>query len=196
MRIVSSEYVISAVGPDQYPAGSRPEIAFAGRSNVGKSSLINKLLNRRALARTSGSPGKTRALNFYDINGTFYFVDLPGYGFAKVSKDTKAQWGKMIEEYLLNREHLKAVIQLVDIRHEPSNEDIQMHDWLKHYGIPTVLAATKADKVPRGKWQKHLKLISQGIKPLPETPVVCFSAETGQGRDELWGIIGNKLQEK
>lgn len=189
MRIVSSEYVISAVGPDQYPAGSRPEIAFAGRSNVGKSSLLNKLLNRRSLARTSSSPGKTRALNFYDINGTFYFVDLPGYGFAKVSKDTKAQWGKMIEDYLLNREHLKAVIQLVDIRHEPSNEDIQMHDWLKHYGIPTVLAATKADKVPRGKWQKHLKLISQGIKPLPETPVVCFSAETGQGRDELWGII-------
>ncbi|MFA5881194.1 MAG: ribosome biogenesis GTP-binding protein YihA/YsxC [Eubacteriales bacterium] len=189
MRIVSSEYVISAVGPDQYPAGSRPEIAFAGRSNVGKSSLINKLLNRRSLARISGSPGKTRALNFYDINGTFYFVDLPGYGFAKVPRDIKVQWGKMIEDYLLNREHLKAVIQLVDIRHEPSNEDIQMHDWLKHYGIPTVLAATKADKVPRGKWQKHLKLISQGIKPLPETPVVCFSAETGQGRDELWGII-------
>ncbi|PKM47154.1 MAG: YihA family ribosome biogenesis GTP-binding protein [Firmicutes bacterium HGW-Firmicutes-8] len=189
MRIVSSEYVISAVGPDQYPAGSRPEIAFAGRSNVGKSSLINKLLNRRSLARISGSPGKTRALNFYDINGTFYFVDLPGYGFAKVPRDIKVQWGKMIEDYLLNREHLKAVIQLVDIRHEPSNEDIQMHDWLKHYGIPTVLAATKADKVPRGKWQKHLKLISQGIKLLPETPVVCFSAETGQGRDELWGII-------
>ena len=189
MRIVSSEYVISAVGPDQYPTGSRPEIAFAGRSNVGKSSLINKLLNRRSLARISGSPGKTRALNFYDINGTFYFVDLPGYGFAKVPRDIKVQWGKMIEDYLLNREHLKAVIQLVDIRHEPSNEDIQMHDWLKHYGIPTVLAATKADKVPRGKWQKHLKLISQGIKPLPETPVVCFSAETGQGRDELWGII-------
>ncbi len=189
MKIVSAEYVISAVKPEQYPGDGWPEIAFAGRSNVGKSSLINKLVNRRALAKTSGSPGKTRTLNFYLINSGFYFVDLPGYGFAKVSKAEQACWSKMIEGYLLNRKQLKAAIQLVDIRHAPSSEDIQMQDWLKHYGIPTILAVTKADKVARGKWPNQVRLIRETLQPLPGTPLVVFSAETGQGREELWGVI-------
>ncbi len=193
MRIVSAEYVVSAAGPKQYPGGRQPEIAFAGRSNVGKSSLINKLLNRKSLAKTSSSPGKTRLLNFYHINGSFYFVDLPGYGFAKVSRDVKALWGRMIEGYLKNRENLQAVVQLVDIRHPPSKEDIEMHNWLKHYGVPTVLAVTKADKIPRGKWQKHVKIIRDNLEPLPETPIVVFSAETGQGKDELWEILNRYI---
>jgi GTP-binding protein len=195
MRIVSAEYIISAPGPKQYPEGEQPEIAFAGRSNVGKSSLINKLVNRKALARTSSSPGKTRLLNFYHINDTFYFVDLPGYGFAKVSKDIKAQWGKMIEGYLLNRPNLRAVVQLIDIRHSPSNEDREMHEWLKHYGLPTVVVATKADKIPRSKWHKHTQLIRETLNPLPETQLLLFSAETGQGKDELWSILARYLNE-
>ena len=195
MRIVSAEYIISAPGPKQYPEGEQPEIAFSGRSNVGKSSLINKLVNRKALARTSGSPGKTRLLNFYHINETFYFVDLPGYGFAKVSKDIKSQWGKMIEGYLLNRPNLRAVVHLIDIRHSPSNDDREMHEWLKHYGLPTVIAATKADKIPRGKWHNHSQLIRETLNPLPETPLVLFSAETGQGKDELWGILTKHLNQ-
>lgn len=195
MRIVSAEYVISAPGPNQYPEGEQPEIAFAGRSNVGKSSLINKLLNRKALARTSSSPGKTRLLNFYHVNGSFYFVDLPGYGFAKVAKDIKAQWGKMIEGYLLNRANLRGVVQLIDIRHSPTNDDREMHDWLKHYGLPTIVVATKADKIPRGKWPKHAKLIWETLNPMPDTPLVLFSAETGLGRDELWGIMAKYIDQ-
>lgn len=195
MRIVSAEYIISAPGPKQYPEGEQPEIAFAGRSNVGKSSLINKLVNRKALARTSGNPGKTRLLNFYHINDTFYFVDLPGYGFAKVSKDIKAQWGKMIEGYLLNRPNLRAVVQLIDIRHSPSNEDREMHEWLKHYGLPTIIAVTKADKISRSKWHKHTQLIRETLNPLPETQLLLFSAETGQGKDELWSILARYLNE-
>ncbi|WP_418790760.1 ribosome biogenesis GTP-binding protein YihA/YsxC [Phosphitispora sp. TUW77] len=193
MRIVSANYTISAVGPKQYPEDGQFEIAFAGRSNVGKSSLINRMLNRKALARTSSTPGKTRLLNFYHINDSFYFVDLPGYGFAKVSKTEKAGWGKMIEEYLLNRGSLRAVIHLLDIRHAPSKEDAQMHEWLKHYGIPTILVITKADKIARGKWQKHTRLIKETLVPLPDTPVIIFSAETGQGKDELWNLISEKM---
>lgn len=195
MRIVSAEYIISAPGPAQYPEGDQPEIAFAGRSNVGKSSLINKLLNRKGLARTSSSPGKTRLLNFYSINKSFYFVDLPGYGFAKVAKDVKAQWGKMIEGYLLNRKNLRVVVHLIDIRHAPSKEDIEMHEWLKHYQVPTVLAVTKADKIARGKWRKHTKIICESLGALRDTPVIMFSALTGQGRDELWNVLNYYIQE-
>lgn len=195
MRIVSAEYVISAPGPKQYPEGEQPEIAFLGRSNVGKSSLINRLVNRKALARTSGSPGKTRLLNFYHINGSFYFVDLPGYGFAKVSKDIKAQWGKMIEGYLLNRPNLRAVVQLIDIRHPPTNDDREMHEWLRHYDLPTVVVATKADKISRGNWHKHSQIIRKTLNPSPKTPLQLFSAESGQGKDELWGILTRHLNE-
>ena len=193
MRIVSAEYIISAVGPKQYPEGGQPEIAFAGRSNVGKSSLINRMVNRKALARTSGSPGKTRHLNFYHINDSFYFVDLPGYGFAKVSRVEKSGWGKMIEEYLMNRDSLRAVIQLIDIRHAPSREDAQMHEWLKHFGIPTILVTAKADKIARGNWPKHTRLIKETLVPFPATPVIAFSSETGQGKDELWKLISEKM---
>lgn len=194
MRIVSAEYVISAPGPAQYPEGDQPEIAFAGRSNVGKSSLINKLLNRRGLARTSSSPGKTRLLNFYSINKSFYFVDLPGYGFAKVAKDVKAQWGKMIEGYLLNRQNLRVVVHLIDIRHAPSKEDVEMHEWLKHYQVPIILAVTKADKIARSKWHKHTKLICESLGALRDTPVIMFSALSGLGRDELWKVLNYYIQ--
>jgi len=193
MRVISAEYCISAPGPKQYPAGGEPEIAFVGRSNAGKSSLINRLVNRKSLARTSNSPGKTRLLNFYHINKNFYFVDLPGYGFAKVPQEVKAQWGKMIEDYLLNRENLRAVIHLVDIRHAPSQDDVEMHNWLNHFGIPVILVLSKADKIPRGKQQKHAGLIRGTLEPLPETPIVVFSAETGMGKDELWGILNKYL---
>ncbi len=193
MRIISADYIISAPGPKQYPEGEQPEIAFAGRSNVGKSSLINKLVNRRGLARTSGSPGKTRLLNFYWINKDFYFVDLPGYGFAKVAKDVKAQWGKMIEGYLRERENLRAVVHLIDIRHAPSKEDVEMHQWLIHYEIPTIIVVTKADKITRGKWQKHTKLICESLGALPDTPVVIFSSLTGQGKDQVWEILSGYI---
>jgi len=189
MKIVSAEYIISAVGQAQYPEGQLPELAFGGRSNVGKSSLINKILNRKSLARTSQRPGKTQYLNFYFINENFYFVDLPGYGFAKVPKDIKAQWGKMIEGYLKSRENLKAVIQLVDIRHEPSAEDVMMYQWLKHFEIPTVVVATKADKISRGNIQKHTKIVRNKLNMPKDEVLQIFSAETGQGKDELWDII-------
>ncbi len=189
MKISSSEFILSAPGPKHYPTDIFPEVAFAGRSNVGKSSLINALLNRKGLAKTSSRPGKTQLLNFYLINKEFYMVDLPGYGFARVSKDVKSQWGKMIETYLKEREQLKAVIQLIDIRHAPSKDDIVMHQWLKDYKVPTVLVLNKADKISRGKWYQHTKLIKQSIVPDPSTPVIVFSAETRVGKDELLKVI-------
>ena len=194
MQIKSASYVISAPGPKQYPEGELPEVAFAGRSNVGKSSLINRLVNRKALARTSGVPGKTQYLNFFLLNDALHFVDFPGYGFARVSKDVKAQWGKMIEGYLKNRELLRAVVHIIDIRHAPSRDDVLMHNWLKEYQIPTILVMTKADKISRGKWQNHAKLIRQTLQPSPDTTSVIFSAETGQGKDQLWEIIEDMIK--
>ena len=185
MIIKSSEFIISAVGKKQYPDQGLPEIALAGRSNVGKSSLINKVINRKNLARTSGKPGKTQTLNFYLINQQFYFVDFPGYGFARVSKDIKDQWSKFIEEYLSQREELKGVIHIIDVRHPPTTDDCTMYDWLVHYGIPTLVVATKADKISRGNWQKHLKEIKVKMKLPPNQPLVLFSAETGQGLEEV-----------
>lgn len=191
MKISSSEFIISAVGPKQYPETGLPEVALVGRSNVGKSSLINCFLNRNNFARTSSRPGKTGQLNYYLINNAFYFVDLPGYGFAQVSKDVKAQWGKMIEAYLNNRREIRAVIQLVDMRHPPSADDETMHNWLMSKNIPTLVVATKADKISRGQWQKHLKAIKEGLD-LPGMDVILpFSAETREGRDELHELVGD-----
>lgn len=189
MKVVSSEIVISAVKPDQYPDTDLPEFALAGRSNVGKSSFINKLLNRKALARISSKPGKTQTLNFYLINEILHFVDVPGYGYAKVSKKEREAWGKMIETYLTSRDQLKAVVLIVDLRHPPTNDDVMMYDFLKHYNIPCVIIATKADKIPKSKWQKHLKVTKETLDLDPQDSVVLFSSETGQGKDEAWSIL-------
>jgi GTP-binding protein len=189
MKVVSSEIVISAVKPDQYPDTVLPEFALAGRSNVGKSSFINKMLNRKALARISSKPGKTQTLNFYLINEILHFVDVPGYGYAKVSKKEREAWGKMIETYLTSRDQLKAVVLIVDLRHPPTNDDVMMYDFLKHYNIPCVIIATKADKIPKSKWQKHLKVTKETLDLDPHDSVVLFSSETGQGKDEAWGIL-------
>lgn len=189
MNVTQSEFVISAVRPDQYPEDALPEIALAGRSNVGKSSMINRMINRKNLARTSSTPGKTQQLNYYRINGQLYFVDFPGYGFAKVSKTEKEKWGKMIEYYLSNRETLKLVLQVIDLRHPPSKDDQAMYEWLKHYRIPTCLVVTKADKISKGQWAKHLKVIKETLNADPADPIVLFSSEIGLGKEELWEII-------
>jgi len=189
LKIKTAEFIISAVSPKQYPAGDLPEIALAGRSNVGKSSFINRMVNRKSLARTSQKPGKTQTLNYYLINDAFYFVDVPGYGFAQVSKSERASWGKMIETYLLERKQLKCVIQIVDIRHEPTADDRMMMDFLKYYQLPTIVIATKADKISRGKWNKHLKQIRDGLQLEKGTPLIPFSAKTGEGKEEAWQVI-------
>jgi len=193
VKVNQAEFVISAVNPQQYPQDALPEIALVGRSNVGKSSLINSLINRKNLARTSSKPGKTQTLNFYKIENLFYFVDLPGYGFARVSKAEKAKWGKMIEEYLSKRENLRAIIQLVDMRHPPSSDDVAMYEWLVHSKLPAIVVATKADKISKGQWQKHLKVIRETLNLQKETPLYHYSAETKQGKDELWSEIEKYL---
>src|SRR5690348_2507438 len=157
MKVNAAEFIISAVGPNQYPDDALPEIALAGRSNVGKSSLINRMINRKNLARTSSTPGKTQHLNYYRINEQLYFVDFPGYGYAKVSKTLRQVWGKMIEQYILERETLRLIMLIVDLRHPPSKDDILMYDWLKHYDMPVMVVATKADKIPRSRHAKHVK---------------------------------------
>ncbi|WP_102274380.1 ribosome biogenesis GTP-binding protein YihA/YsxC [Cytobacillus massiliigabonensis] len=189
MKVNSAEIVISAVKPDQYPVEALPEFALAGRSNVGKSSFINKMLNRKNLARTSSKPGKTQTLNFYLINEILHFVDVPGYGYAKVSKKEREAWGKMIETYLTGREQLKAVVQIVDLRHPPSKDDVMMYQFLKHYEIPCIIIATKADKIPKSKWQKHLKIAKETLELDPNDHIILFSSETGQGKDQAWALL-------
>lgn len=189
MKVNHADIVISAVSPAQYPETDIPEIALAGRSNVGKSSFINTLIQRKNLARTSGKPGKTQTLNFYVIEDQFHFVDVPGYGYAKVSKVQRAKWGKMIETYLTQREQLKAVISLVDFRHEPSKEDVQMYDFLKYYQIPVILVATKADKIPSGKWNRHESMIKKSLNFDPSDDFIIFSSVTKKGKEEAWAAI-------
>lgn len=189
MKVTSSEIVISAVRQVQYPESNLPEFALAGRSNVGKSSFINKMLNRKGLARISSKPGKTQTLNFFLINDLLHFVDVPGYGYAKVSKSERAAWGKMIETYFTTREQLKAVVLIVDLRHPPTEDDVMMYDFLKYYQIPCIIIATKADKVPKGKWQKHVKVIRETLDLEANDQIVVFSAETGEGKDAAWTII-------
>ncbi|WP_410514266.1 ribosome biogenesis GTP-binding protein YihA/YsxC [Paenibacillus sp. BR2-3] len=189
MKVTSSEFIISAVGPDQYPDDALPEIALAGRSNVGKSSLINRMIDRKNLARTSSTPGKTQHMNYYLINEKMYFVDFPGYGYAKVSKSQRATWGKMVEKYLAERETLKLVLLIVDLRHPPTSNDKMMFDWLKHYDLPLCVVATKADKIPKTRWPKHIKIMKQELGVLPGDNFIPFSSEIGLGKDELWSLI-------
>lgn len=171
------------------PETGRPEIAFAGKSNVGKSSLINGLMNRRNLARTSSSPGKTQTINFYNINGAIYLVDLPGYGYASVSRQESARWGKMIERYLRTSKTLKAVFLLIDIRHEPGANDCMMYNWIVENGFKPIIIATKLDKIKRSQVQKQIKCIRTKLQVLPETQIIPYSAVTKQGRDEIYERI-------
>ena len=171
------------------PDNMLPEIAFAGKSNVGKSSLINGIMNRKSLARTSSQPGKTQTINFYNVNEVFYLVDLPGYGYAKANQEVKAQWGKMIERYLHSSKQLKAVFLLIDIRHDPSANDKQMYDWVLHNGFSPIIIATKLDKIKRSQVQKQIKLVRQGLQVVPGTKIIPFSAQTKQGREEIWELI-------
>ena len=171
------------------PDNDLPEIAFAGKSNVGKSSLINGLLNRKSLARTSAQPGKTQTINFYNINDAMYLVDLPGYGYAKASEEVKAKWGKMIENYLHTSKRLKAVFLLIDIRHDPSANDRMMYEWMVYQGFAPIIIATKLDKIKRSQIQKNVKAIREGLGVQPGTTIIPFSAETKQGREEIWELI-------
>ncbi|MEC2054608.1 YihA family ribosome biogenesis GTP-binding protein [Peribacillus psychrosaccharolyticus] len=189
MKVTSSDIVISAVKPEQYPKAPMPEFALAGRSNVGKSSFINKMINRKNLARTSSKPGKTQTLNFFIINNMLHFVDVPGYGYAKAPKTERDSWGKMIETYLSTREQLKAVIMIVDLRHAPSKDDVAMYEYFKHHDLPCVIVATKSDKIPKGKWQKHLKVVRETLQMDKSDELLLFSSETGQGKDQAWGVI-------
>lgn len=171
------------------PENEKMEIAFAGKSNVGKSSLINALMNRKSLARTSSSPGKTQTINFYNINEELYLVDLPGYGYAKVALAVKEKWGKLIERYLHDSKKLKAVFLLIDIRHDPSENDKTMYEWVVHNGYEPIIIATKLDKIKRSQVAKQVKLVKDGLQVLLGTQIIPFSAETKQGRDEIWSLI-------
>lgn len=178
------------------PDNDLPEIAFAGKSNVGKSSLINGLLNRKSLARTSAQPGKTQTINFYNVNKNLYFVDLPGYGYAKVSVEIRAKWGKMIERYLHGSPQLKKVFLLIDIRHVASENDCMMYDWIVDNGYEPVIICTKLDKIKRSQVQKNLKLIREKLDLVPGTTMIPFSAQTKQGRDEIWNLIEETLAQE
>ncbi len=171
------------------PDNDRPEVAFAGKSNVGKSSMINALMNRKSYARISATPGKTQTINFYNINDALYLVDLPGYGYARVSEKEKEQWGRMIERYLHSSSQLKAVFLLIDIRHEPSANDRLMYKWIVDQGYEPVIIATKLDKIKRSQVQKHVKMLKEGLALVPGTTVIPFSSVTKQGRDEIWELI-------
>lgn len=193
MKITQAEFIISAVRPSQYPVDALPEIALAGRSNVGKSSLINKMILRKNLARTSSQPGKTQQLNYYRVNDRVYFVDFPGYGYAKVSKTQREQFGQMIETYIRDRKELKLQLLVIDMRHAPSKDDVLMYHWLKHYNVPTCIVCTKADKIPKGKWDKHVRVIKDTLEADPRDSLVMFSSETGLGREKLWEVINGAI---
>ena len=176
------------------PDNQKPEIAFAGKSNVGKSSLINALMNRKSLARTSAQPGKTQTINFYNINDVMYLVDLPGYGYAKVAESEKKKWGQMIENYLHTSKKLKAVFLLIDIRHEPSENDQMMYEWMEHQGFAPIIIATKADKLKRGQVVRHVQMIREVLGVEEDTIVIPFSAETKQGREEIWDLVESLVE--
>jgi GTP-binding protein len=193
MKILSAEFTKSAFNESHWTTEGLPEIAFLGRSNVGKSSLLNSLLNRKGLARTSNTPGRTQSINFFLINENFYFVDLPGYGYAKVSKAMRADWGKMAEEYLAERAELALSIHLVDSRHKPTTLDRDLHEWLVYHRKNHIVVATKADKLSTNNLKKSLQAIE---KDLPESRIIAYSSTTGRGKDELWNEIANSLEKK
>lgn len=186
LKKVELQYVCGITS--KLPDTGQPEVAFAGKSNVGKSSLINALMNRKSLARTSAQPGKTQTINYYHINDEMYLVDLPGYGYARVSEEIKAKWGKMIENYLHTSPTLKAVFLLIDIRHAPSANDVSMYEWIVSNGFSPIIIATKLDKIKRSQVAKQLKLLKTTLNVLPGTMVIPFSAQTKQGRDEIWEL--------
>ena len=195
MVIKSVELEIVCGPTSKLPETKLPEIAFAGKSNVGKSSLINALINRKSLARTSSQPGKTQTINFYNVNKELYFVDLPGYGYAKVSKEEQARWGALIEKYLQTSRQLRAVFLLIDIRHEVKAHDKEMYDWIRYNGYDPVIIATKADKISRNQMAKQMKVIREGlgVAKASDITILPFSALTKQGRDEIWDVITNIL---
>ncbi|EME1036160.1 YihA family ribosome biogenesis GTP-binding protein [Listeria monocytogenes] len=194
MDVNNVELIISAVRPEQYPETDLPEYALAGRSNVGKSSFINTMIRRKSMARISQKPGKTQTLNFYKIEEALFFVDVPGYGFAKVSKTEREKWGVMIETYITSREQLRGVIQIVDLRHKPTEDDRMMYEFLKYYDIPVIVVATKADKIPRSKWQKNAKIVRETLDFNPDDKFVLFSSETKMGKDEAWQFIKEGIE--
>lgn len=189
MNVTKAELIITAGNKTQFPEMTMPEIAFAGKSNVGKSSLLNCLVNRRALARTSSQPGKTQTINFYGIQDKMRFVDLPGYGYAKVSKVDRERWGKLIEGYLTTRENLNDVVLLIDIRHEVGKNDKMMYDWVVHYFNRVIVVATKADKLNRSQIQKHTAMVKKGLNLRPQDMIIPFSAVTKQGKEEIWAVL-------
>lgn len=195
MNINKAELVISAASAKQYPINDFPEIAFVGHSNVGKSSLINKLLSRKNLARTSGQPGKTQTINFYNINDQIFFVDVPGYGFAKVSKAQREAFGVMIEEYITTRQQLKGVIYLVDSRHAPTEDDKLMYHWLDYYQIPILVIGTKIDKLSKARWNQAESLLKKSLEFKHQQELILFSAETGAGYQEVWDWINQKTNQ-
>ena len=185
----TAEFMLGAARLDQLPRGGLPEVALAGRSNVGKSSLLNRLTGRRKLARTSKTPGKTRELNLYEIDTRLILVDLPGYGYARVGGAAKRSWGELIEAYLNDRDVLRGIVHLVDARHEPSAQDVQMHEWIRHYGVAALIAVTKADKIAKSKRDRSLSVVKRALEPAEATPLVLFSAVTGEGADQVWKWI-------
>lgn len=194
MKVQEVEMVMSAVSEAQYPTDQLPEVALSGRSNVGKSSLINKLINRKSYARTSSKPGKTQTLNFYKVENQLYFVDVPGYGYAKVSKKQREKFGQIIETYLTTRQNLRGLILLVDGRHEPTDDDVAMYVFAKYYDLPVLVVATKMDKISTGKWNRQEKIVKEKLDFNPVDQFVCFSALSGAGKEQVWDWIEKQCE--
>lgn len=189
MKIHDAKIVISAASQKQYPKGDQPEIALAGRSNVGKSSFINRMIQRKNLARTSSKPGKTQTLNFYQLNESFYFVDVPGYGYAQVSKTEREKWGIMMEEYFQNRAQLRVMVLVMDLRHAPTKDDLQMYEYIHFLKLPMIIIGTKLDKIPKSKRVRHIKQAKEYFDLDENTHFIPFSAETGEGKDVAWKVM-------